>query len=74
MTEEVKTSYQERKKGEKKERKTWRGHGSAHGKEKIKGGAALWGQGEIEKEREEEREGKREREKDRETLAVHWGS
>lgn len=37
---EVKTSYQERK----KERKNRRGHGSAHGEEKIKGGAALWGQ------------------------------
>lgn len=56
MTEEVKTSYQERK----KERKNRRGHGSAHGEEKIKGGAALWGQGEIEKEREGEREEERE--------------
>lgn len=36
-TEEVKTSYQERK----KERKDRWGHGSAHGEEEIKGGAAL---------------------------------
>lgn len=55
MREEVKTSYQGRKKGRKKRR----GHGSADG-EKIKGGAALWGQGEIEKERGGQREEERE--------------
>lgn len=51
-----------------KERKNLQGHGSAHSEEEIKGGTALWGQRDIEKEREEERE------RGRVSLAVHWPS
>lgn len=47
-SEEVKTWHQERR----TERKERRGHGSAHGEGKMKGGAALWGQGATERRRE----------------------
>lgn len=53
----------------KKERKNWQGHGSAHGEE-IKGGAALWGQRERQRKKEKRREN--EREQGRESLAVHY--
>lgn len=48
-----------------KERTTRRGHGSAHGEEKIKGGAALWGQRDRERKRGTKRGGERMKERER---------
>lgn len=55
----------------KKERKNWQGHGSAHGEE-IKRGAALWGQRERERWRKKEKRRENERERGRESLAVDY--